>query len=122
MKKLEKTVVGLDSPDITIMLVCPYSVILNVNKYLFISDHCDSRIVASGPNGFRCLVGCDKEGSESHQLIGPRTFSFDVDGHFYVADGDNNRVQKFDLQKDSCNKALEEVENTTCRLCHLYYK
>ncbi|CAF1251562.1 unnamed protein product [Adineta ricciae] len=105
-KKIGKTVVGLDSPDITIMLACPYSVILDANKYLFISDHCDGRIVASGPNGFRCLVGCDKEGSQSHQLKGPRTFSFDVDGNLYVADGHNGRVQKFDLQKDSCKTVV----------------
>ncbi|CAF1251685.1 unnamed protein product [Adineta ricciae] len=77
---------------------------MSVFGYLFISDHCDGRIVASGPNGFRCSVGCDEEGSQSHQLKGPMTFSFDVDGNLYVADGDNGRIQKFDLQKDSCNQ------------------
>ena len=103
-EKSGKTVAGQNSMDITIELIRPYSIALDANKYLFISDSGNHRIVASGPNGFRCLVGCDGNGKQAHQLNMPTKFSFDVHGNMFVYDSDNDRVQKFHLQKDSCSE------------------
>ncbi|CAF4342654.1 unnamed protein product, partial [Adineta steineri] len=44
----------------------------------FIADYFNNRIVGSGPNGFRCLVGCSTvAGSASNQLYYPSSLSFD---------------------------------------------
>ena len=37
---------------------CPTGIVLDADKYLFIVDSSNHRIIGSGPNGFRCLVGC----------------------------------------------------------------
>jgi hypothetical protein len=39
-------------------LKCPSAVVLDADGYLFITDGDNHRILSSGPNGFRCLVGC----------------------------------------------------------------
>ncbi|CAF1562161.1 unnamed protein product [Adineta ricciae] len=105
-----KIVAGRDSLDMTIALIYPHSVILDADKYLFISDSVNDRIVASGPNGFRCLVGCAGGGTESHQLLMPYKFHFDVHGNMFVCDKNNNRIQKFDLQKHSCKSVTSSIE------------
>ena len=48
--------------------------------YLFIVDQGNNRIVGSGPNGFRCLVGCSRKCRGSRfqcNCIHPHTMSFD---------------------------------------------
>ena len=102
--KTGKTVAGESSSDITIELCFPSSILLDADKYLFIADTENHRIVASSPNGFRCLVGCGERGKESYQLNGPLTFSFDVHGNMFVCDVGNERIQKFNWQKDFCSK------------------
>ena len=52
------TVAGNGSPNPTIDLDHPTAVVLDAGKYLFIVDSANDRIVGSGLNGFRCLVGC----------------------------------------------------------------
>ncbi|CAF0853563.1 unnamed protein product [Adineta steineri] len=96
------TVVGTKSRYPTITLDCPTGIILDAEKYLFIVDQGKSRIVGSGLNGFRCLVGCCGEGSQSNQLNQPFSSSFDHFGNIFVPDSNNNRIQKFLLMKDSC--------------------
>ncbi|CAF4630366.1 unnamed protein product, partial [Didymodactylos carnosus] len=61
------TVAGNGSPNPTIPLLCPTRIVLDAQKYLFIVDYGNDRIVGSGPNGFRCLVGCHGLLSQSHQ-------------------------------------------------------
>jgi hypothetical protein len=89
------TVAGYGSPNPTINLDCPIGIVLDVEKYLFIVDYGNNRIVGSGLNGFRCLVGCYGWGSRSNQLNHPYSFSFDRSGNMFVADYGNNRIQKF---------------------------
>ena len=89
------TVAGSRSPNPTINLRCPSGIVLDAEKYLFIVDSDNNRIVGSGLNGFRCLVGCFGNGSQSNQLSYPTTLSFDRSGNMFVADYDNNRTQKF---------------------------
>jgi hypothetical protein len=98
------TVVGSQSPNPTISLDCPSGIVLDAQKYLFIVDSGNHRIVGSGPNGFRCLVGCYGQGSQSNQLSDPFTLSFDRSGNMFVTDELNHRIQKFLLMENSFSK------------------
>ncbi|CAF1347229.1 unnamed protein product [Adineta steineri] len=76
----------------TISLSCPSDVALDSDGYLFIVDSNNSRIIGSGPNGFRCIIACGStSGSTSSQLSNPSTFSFDSYGNIYVTDRNNSR-------------------------------
>jgi hypothetical protein len=96
------TVAGNESLSPTITLYCPMGISLDGLKYLFIADTFNYRIVGSGPNGFRCLVGCYKQGYQLHQWLQAFSFSFDRSGNIFV--GGNNRIQKFIYVKKSCGK------------------
>jgi hypothetical protein len=89
----------------TITLNCPVDIVLDADGYLFIVDSNNNRIVGSGPNGFRCLVGCSGvAGSSISQLNTPYSFSFDTYGNMFVSDQNNRRIQKFSLATNSCGK------------------
>ncbi|CAF1473227.1 unnamed protein product, partial [Didymodactylos carnosus] len=94
------TVAGSGSSNPTITLFNPTGIVLDAEKCLFIVDTGNHRIVRSGLNGFRCLVGCHGMGSQSKQLNLPSSFSFDRSGNLFVADEQNHRIQKFVLMKD----------------------
>jgi hypothetical protein len=98
------TVAGSTSPNPTINLRFPTGIILDAEKYLFIVDYANHRIVGSSLNGFRCLVGCYGEGSQSNRLNRPFSFSFDRSGNMFVADQWNNRIQKFEYLDSSFGK------------------
>jgi hypothetical protein len=98
------TIAGIKSPNPTISLDCPSGIVLDAQKYLFIIDRSNGRIVGSGPNGFRCLVGCHGEGSQSNQLNRPFILSFDRSGNMFVTDQNNDRIQKFEYLENSCGK------------------
>ncbi|CAF4222211.1 unnamed protein product, partial [Adineta steineri] len=98
------TVAGSTSLNPTISLDCPSGIMLDTDKYLFIADLRNNRIIGSGLNGFRCLVGCYEVGSQSNQLAGPSSLSFDRYGNIFVIDARNSRIQKFLLMKDSFGK------------------
>jgi hypothetical protein len=92
------TVAGNESSITTITLKCPSGIVLDADKYLFIVDSGNNRIVGSGPNGFRCIIGCSgSSGSAANQLYTPQSMAFDNYGNIFVADFNNFRVQKFDL-------------------------
>ncbi|CAF1280063.1 unnamed protein product [Adineta steineri] len=95
-----------------IKLTCPSGIILDAEKYLFIVDSGNHRIVGSDLNGFRCLVGCYGMGSQSNQLSSPSSFSFDHFGNMYVADQGNSRIQKFNYPKKYCANTLSVLQNT----------
>ncbi|CAF1114226.1 unnamed protein product [Adineta steineri] len=80
----------------TISLNGPAGVVLDADGYVFIAEYYNNRIVGSGPNGFRCLVGCSTvAASASNQLYYPTSLSFDSYGNIFVADQYNHRIQKF---------------------------
>jgi hypothetical protein len=93
------TVAGSTSPNPTINLNCPTGIVLDAEKYVFIVDSGNHRIVGSGLNGFRCLIGCYGMGSQSNRLNSPISFSFDHSGNMFVTDQKNNRIQKFEYLK-----------------------
>ena len=98
------TIAGNESSQ-NITLNCPTGVVLDADGYLFIVDSFNHRIVAQGPTGFRCLVGCSGiAGASSSQFSFPQSMAFDSYGNFYVTDRNNSRVQKFDRQNTSCRK------------------
>ena len=101
------TVAGDASPNPTITLNCPCGIMLDAEKYLFIVDQNNHRIVGSSVNGFRCLVGCYGGGLRSNQLRKPFSFSFDRSGNVFVADQGNHRIQKFQYLTKSCSKCIE---------------
>jgi hypothetical protein len=106
------TVAGNGSINTTITLNGPTGVVLDANKYLFIVDNLNNRIVGSGPNGFRCLVGCSGQpGTASDQLYCPRTLSFDSYGNMLVVDELNSRIQKFFLSFNFCGKYIKEFNS-----------
>ncbi|CAF2064970.1 unnamed protein product [Rotaria magnacalcarata] len=95
-------VAGIEAA-VSFPLHCPTGVVLDADGYLFIVDSGNNRIVQSGPNGFRCVVGCSNtSGSASNQLNSPFALSFDSYGNIFVTDQKNDRVQKFLLATNSC--------------------
>ncbi|CAF1536843.1 unnamed protein product, partial [Adineta ricciae] len=130
------TVAGSRSLNPTIILKFPTGIVLDAEKYLFIVDQGNSRIVGSGLNGFRCLVGCYGEGSESNQLNYPSSLSFDRSGNMFVVDSSNYRIQKFNYLKRYCGKTslvLQKVYSSSltknnqiyyrdCQKEHFYYE
>ncbi len=99
------TVVGYGLPNSTIDINCPAEIVLDAEKNLFIVDENNHRIVGSSLNGFRCLVGCYGESSQSNRLSSPNSFSFDRSGNMFVVDWENHRIQKFEYSKKSCGKS-----------------
>ncbi|CAF4425652.1 unnamed protein product, partial [Adineta steineri] len=96
----------------TITLSCPTGVILDGDGYVFIVDSLNNRIVGSGANGFRCLVGCISGSSSlTNTLNNPTTLSFDSYGNIFVTDLGNERIQKFFFLNDSC--VLDQTTETT---------
>ena len=97
------TVAGSTSLNITISLNVPTYVILDGNKYLFITDYGNRRIIGSDENGFRSIIAYSTGGPGSNQLSSPRSIAFDSCGNLFVVDKNNNRIQKFFLSTNLCN-------------------
>ena len=114
---------GSGSINITITLTCPSSIVLDADGYLFIADHQNHRIVGSGLNGFRCIVGClgGGGGGASNQLLHPATLSFDHFGNIYITDEGNNRIQKF-LLMNSSGKSIIVFNENRLSSCYFNYK
>jgi hypothetical protein len=98
------TVAGNKSSNPTIILNGPTGIVLDAEGYLFIVENNENRIIGSGPNGFRCIVGCSGAGTASNQLRGPQTLSFDSYGNMFVTDWGNSRIQKFIFLNNSSGK------------------
>jgi hypothetical protein len=88
----------------TITLNCPTDVVLDADNNLFIVDSNNHRIIGSGPNGFRCLLGCFETGSGRNQLAYPQSMAFDSYGNIFITDASNNRIQKFVFSENPCSK------------------
>jgi hypothetical protein len=92
----------------------PNGIVLDADGYIFIADTQNSRIVGQGPDGFRCLVGCQIAGPSPNNLAKPATLSFDTFGNIFVADTGNHRIQKFFLKNNFCgNLSMTEPQFTS---------
>ena len=99
------TTMVVNGPNGAITISRPTGVVLDGDGYLFIVDSGHHRIVGSGPEGFRCVVGCSGlAGSAPDHMNNPQTLSFDTDGNMFVTDRDNNRIQKFILGNGTCGE------------------
>ena len=95
------TLVGNGS-NVSLALNGPTSVILDADGNLFIADSNNHRIVRSGVNGSRCILGCHQNtGTAAYALNRPRALSFDSTGNLFVLDLGNSRLQKFSLASDT---------------------
>ena len=100
-------------------LIWPTDVVLDGNGYLYIVEYNGHRVVASGPNGFRCIIACTgSAGSDANQLSQPYTLSFDSHGNLFVTDSWNSRVQKFVLATNTCGEynSRDQHKSHTCML------
>ena len=89
----------------TIKLRSPTAVMLDADGYLFILDTYNFRVVGSGLDGYRCVIGCTSGyGSGSNQLSYAHSMAFDSYGNIFLADTNNNRLQKFLLSSNLCSK------------------
>ncbi|CAF3940140.1 unnamed protein product, partial [Adineta steineri] len=98
------TIVGEGSSNNIISLDRPTGIVLDADKYLFIVEQLNHRIIRAGPNDIRCIIGCDGDGSQSHQLYFPTSLSFDSYGNIFITDTFNHRIQKFDFLLNSCGE------------------
>jgi hypothetical protein len=106
------TIVASSVPN-TIALYHPIDVMLDGNGYMFIVENYNHRIIRSGPNGFRCILGCSGSGSGANQFSYPRIMAFDSRGNIFVADTNNHRIQTFNLISNQCRKSCFDIENAT---------
>jgi hypothetical protein len=89
-------------------LNCPTGIVLDGDSNLLIVDSGNHRIIIIRSNGFTCLVGCSNPGgSAAYQLSYPQTMAFDSYGNIYVTDQNNNRIQKFIVNR-VCGKLINE--------------
>ena len=89
----------------TFTIFRPTGITLDADGYLFIVDQMNHRVIGSGPDGYRCVVGClGSGGTRSNLLNQPFTMSFDSTGNIFVIDRGNNRIQKFSLLNNSCGE------------------
>ena len=102
---LNGTTIGTNGSFEHIELSYPTGIVLDADGFLFILDSGNHRIIGSGPNGFRCVVGCSgRNGSASNLLSNPITMNFDNYGNIIVVDRSNHRIQRFRLATNSCGK------------------
>ena len=92
----------------------PVGIVLDANGYLFIAEFNNHRIIGSGPNGFRCVIGCAGSGSTPNQLTNPTSISFDSFGNLFIVDSGNRRIQKFLLSTKLFGK-LFVPQSDKCR-------
>ncbi|CAF0727312.1 unnamed protein product [Adineta steineri] len=116
------TIVGKGSSSNNNSLRCPSGIVLDADKYLFIVDRWNNRIIRSGSNDIRCIIGCGREGSQSHQLNDPVTLSFDSYGNIFITDIFNDRIQKFNFLLNSCDKSSAVQSGYSSRLTRNYPK
>jgi hypothetical protein len=101
---IASTVAGNEASE-NIPLKCPTYVMLDADKYLYIVDSNNDRIIVGGSSGFRCLVGCvGLFYPVSMRLYRPQRMAFDSYGNIFVTDFVSSRIQKFILSGNLCSK------------------
>jgi hypothetical protein len=118
------TTVGRESLSPTITLKCPTGIVLDGDNYLFIVDSLNNRIVKSGPNGCRCLIGCYANELGPNTLSNPQSMAFDSYGNIFVTDSNYHRVQKFFLFNNTLGKCYRRrilSKKETWKMCEYLF-
>lgn len=96
------TVAGKSTIMATIILLRPVSVLLDADRYLFIVDKSNHRIIGSNFDGFYCIAGCsDNSAAPQSSILDPRAAAFDSYGNLFVVGGVRGLIQKFILMENS---------------------
>ena len=112
--RIQKWVIG-DTKGVTVagtgicgralfQLCRPTNILVDLNGYMYIADLRNHRILRWEPYAYagECIVACSGDfGIGSSQLNTPTSIRFDASGSLYVNDWGNNRVQKFELFKET---------------------
>jgi DNA-binding beta-propeller fold protein YncE len=64
------------------------------DRYIYVSDTGNNRILVFSKNG-GFLVAFGNKGSGRGEFNGPRGISIGRDGHIFIADTNNHRIQEF---------------------------
>ena len=82
---------------------CPWGVAISpLNGDFYVVDRCNNRIqVFNSARVFKTQLGTGVYGSDNTQFAGPSGVAVGANGAIYVADSDNNRVQKCTLSGSS---------------------
>lgn len=102
------------SGSIVTQLNQPIYVTVDIDEYVYISEAGNHRITRWAPNSSsgECIAGCaGKSGRLSNQLTNPVYIAFDSHGSLYVADQNNNRVQKFSIMQPSGKSTMNLISN-----------
>lgn len=79
----------------------PMGVLVDRSNTVYVADHWNNRIMRwrKGATKGERIAGRSRSGGYSNaKLNGPAGISFDDDGHLYVVDQYNHRVQRFDIE------------------------
>lgn len=84
-------------------LACPEGVAVDRSGRVYVVDCANHRVVCwsqEDDEKGEIVVGKKGAGREANQLLFPNGLCFDAEGHLYVADCDNHRIQKFEVDGD----------------------
>ncbi|CAF1687349.1 unnamed protein product, partial [Adineta ricciae] len=125
-----KTEIGSKSLQHPYSLSCPTAITFDAQRYLFIVDSNNYRIILAGPTDVRCVIGCDGISIKSTLLLFPSNLAFDGFGNLFIVDSGNDRIEKFEYSKNSCDKLLvnlwtksielTKTSHTYCRACYKF--
>lgn len=82
-------------------LNCPMGLIVDTSGTIYVADHWNDRVMRWRTNascGERIAGDQYLPGDNASQLNGPEGVAFDSHGNLYVADSNNHRIQRFDIQ------------------------
>lgn len=91
-------------------LYYPEGVVVDQAGYIYVVDNYNHRIQKFSPNSTSATSGTTVAGGqygfEANQLAYPRGVAIDQDGNIYVADKNNNRIQKFPPNSTSATNGV----------------
>ena len=93
------TIAGSESSTLSIELKKPTGIALDGDRYLFIIDGGNHRIVGSNQYGFHCIFGCSGQNLTNNKLNHPIGMAFDSYGNIYVTDEGDHQIKKYIYQK-----------------------
>jgi sugar lactone lactonase YvrE len=96
---------GNGAGSLNTQLYYPEGVFVDSFGTVYVTDYGNDRVMKwlkNANNGSRVVGVSGSAGTSAMQLNGPSAIRFDTNGHMYVAEFLNNRVQKFVIDNTSC--------------------